>query len=65
MHLFAGGCGDMAGLEAAGVEPVLAGNHWTRALETADSNYPSCSYMLGDISVVDPKRFGKLDVQFL
>lgn len=65
LHLFAGGCGDMAGLEAAGVEPVIAANHWTKALETADTNFPNVDYMLGDISVVDPKRFGRRDIQFL
>ena len=65
MHLFAGGCGDIAGLEAAGVQPVIAANHWTKAVETADRNYPEIDYLLGDISVVDPKRFGRLDIDFL
>ncbi|MGE0363745.1 MAG: DNA cytosine methyltransferase [Vicinamibacterales bacterium] len=67
---FAGGCGDITALEAAGIEPVAAANHWTKAMDVCKTNflngdYPSMKYALGDIAAMRPENFGALDVDFL
>jgi DNA (cytosine-5)-methyltransferase 1 len=67
---FAGGCGDLTALEAAGIEPVAAANHWTVAMDVCktnflDGDYPSMKYALGDIAAMRPENFGTLDVDFL
>jgi site-specific DNA-cytosine methylase len=67
---FAGGGGDLTALEAAGIEPVAAANHWTVAMDVCKSNfldhdYPSMKYALGDIATMRPQDWGQLDVDYL
>ena len=56
IHFFAGAGGDTIAAELAGVQPVLAANHWTRAVDTHADNYPHVEHVIGDLSVADPKK---------
>ncbi len=65
LHLFAGACGDLIASEMAGGQPIFGANHWTEAVATADRNFPTVDYAIGDLAVLDPKKLGlrgKVDV---
>ena len=55
--LFCGAGGSTTGAVQAGAEVRLAVNHWPRALETHQTNYPGVEHVLTDISQTDPRRF--------
>ncbi|SRR5579875_587849 len=55
--LFCGAGGSTTGAMQAGAEVRLAVNHWPRALETHQTNYPHVEHMLADISQTDPRRY--------
>jgi DNA (cytosine-5)-methyltransferase 1 len=52
-HLFAGGCGDLLGFEAAGYQPLFAANHAQAAIDTVAANFPSVTYRRCDINNLD------------
>src|SRR5574340_480995 len=55
--LFCGAGGSTTGAMQAGAEVRLAVNHWSRALETHQTNYPHVEHVLTDISQADPRRY--------
>lgn len=59
MHLFSGAGGDLQASEMAGLRPRFAANHWTRAIDTSSRNFADVDHAIGDLSVIDPKRFPK------
>ncbi len=55
--IFCGAGGSTTGAEQAGVRVKLAMNHWDRAIETHNTNYPRTSHALADVSCSNPKYF--------
>ena len=55
--LFAGAGGSSTGAVQAGAEVRLAINHWSRAIETHNTNHPNTVHVLTDLSTADPRRF--------
>jgi DNA (cytosine-5)-methyltransferase 1 len=59
IDFFAGGGGFTNGALLAGLPVVLAANHWTKSYDTHSANFPQAEHLLGDLSVMDPKRFSR------
>ncbi|HEX6359514.1 DNA cytosine methyltransferase [Actinophytocola sp.] len=57
IDFFAGGGGFSIGAVLAGLGLELAGNHWVRSYETHSLNFPGTEHVIGDLSVVNPKRY--------
>src|SRR5579885_879282 len=55
--MFCGAGGSTTGAVQAGAEGRLAINHWPRAIETHNTNYPQTTHILTDLSTADPRRF--------
>ncbi|HZU00296.1 MAG TPA: DNA cytosine methyltransferase, partial [Ktedonobacteraceae bacterium] len=55
--LFCGAGGSTTGAVQAGADVRLAVNHWQRAVETHNTNYPLVNHILTDISQADPRYF--------
>jgi DNA (cytosine-5)-methyltransferase 1 len=55
--LFCGGGGSSQGLHAAGVDVVLAANHWRLAVDSHNANFPDTLHDCADISQVEPRRY--------
>jgi DNA (cytosine-5)-methyltransferase 1 len=55
--LFCGAGGSTTGATQAGAEVLLAVNHWDRAIETHNTNYPGIIHVKTDISTADPRNF--------
>jgi DNA (cytosine-5)-methyltransferase 1 len=55
--LFCGAGGSTTGAVQAGADVRLAVNHWRRAVETHNTNYPLVDHILTDISQADPRYF--------
>jgi DNA (cytosine-5)-methyltransferase 1 len=55
--LFCGAGGSTTGAIQAGADVRLAINHWPRALETHNTNYPAIDHALTDISQADPRHY--------
>ncbi len=53
---FCGAGGASQGLSEAGFTPVLAINHWDRAVETHSANFPSVEHWCEDTSKLDMRR---------
>lgn len=60
--LFCGAGGSSLGAEAAGMTLRLAANHWERAIEVHQANFPDAAHDVADISQVDPRRYPRTDV---
>lgn len=45
-----------------GVELKLALNHWPRAIETHNTNFPNAGHDCADVSQVNPRRYGSTDI---
>ncbi len=60
--LFCGAGGSSLGAEAAGVTLRLAANHWHRAIEVHQQNFPDAAHDIADISQVDPRRYPATDI---
>lgn len=60
--LFCGAGGSSLGAVAAGAELVMAANHWRRAIEVHNTNFPDAAHDCADISQVDPRRYPRTDV---
>jgi DNA (cytosine-5)-methyltransferase 1 len=59
---FCGAGGSSSGARAAGMRVRLAINHWDRAIQTHNTNFPEAEHVLTDISTSDPRRFPHTDV---
>lgn len=55
--MFCGAGGSTTGAIQAGAEVRLAINHWPRAIETHNSNYPNVIHALTDLHQANPRRF--------
>lgn len=60
--LFCGAGGSSLGASVAGAELVMAANHWTKAIEVHQENFPDAGHDCADISQVDPRRYPRTDV---
>lgn len=45
-----------------GIHPVLAANHWDRAIESHSANFPDTDHFRGDLHDADVARFPAADV---
>lgn len=59
---FCGAGGSSIGAEAAGGTLRLAMNHWQRAIETHNQNFPNADHVCADISATDPRRYPRTDI---
>jgi DNA (cytosine-5)-methyltransferase 1 len=59
---FCGAGGTSEGAVAAGVEVVVATNHWRLAIETHGANHPGTDHICADISQIDPRRYPSTDI---
>lgn len=60
--LFCGAGGSSLGAEAAGMQLVMAANHWQTAIEVHQANFPDAGHDIADISQADPRRYPITDV---
>ncbi len=60
--LFCGAGGSSLGAENAGARLVLGANHWPKAIETHQANFPDAGHDCADISQVDPRRYQRTDI---
>jgi DNA (cytosine-5)-methyltransferase 1 len=60
--LFCGAGGSSLGAEAAGMQLVMAANHWSTAIDVHQANFPDAGHDCADISQVDPRRYPRTDV---
>ncbi|GCE06150.1 DNA cytosine methyltransferase [Dictyobacter aurantiacus] len=55
--MFCGAGGSTTGATLAGADVRLAINHWRRAIETHNTNYPETLHALTDLHMANPRRF--------
>lgn len=55
--MFCGAGGSTTGATLAGANVRLAINHWQRAIETHNTNYPQVAHALTDLHKASPRRF--------
>lgn len=55
--MFCGAGGSTTGAVLAGANVRLAINHWSRAIETHNTNYPTVTHALTDLHKASPRRF--------
>ncbi len=60
--MFCGAGGSSLGAEAAGMQLVMAANHWQTAIDVHQANFPDAAHDCADISEVDPRRWPVTDV---
>jgi len=60
--LFCGAGGSSYGAARLGMEIKLALNHWERAIETHNQNFPDTQHDCVDVSEQDPRRYFPTDV---
>jgi DNA (cytosine-5)-methyltransferase 1 len=61
--LFCGAGGASLAAEAVGdVQLVMAANHWSKAIEVHQANFPAARHDLADISQVDFRRYPRTDI---
>lgn len=60
--LFCGAGGASSGLVEAGMDVVLAANHWRTAIETHAANHPTTDHLCADINNLDMRRLPATDV---
>jgi DNA (cytosine-5)-methyltransferase 1 len=60
--LFCGAGGSSTGAAAAGMQIVLAANHWQTAIDVHQVHHPLAAHDVADISQVDPRRYPRTDV---
>jgi DNA (cytosine-5)-methyltransferase 1 len=57
------GCGGFSsGAAKAGCEIAIAINHWDKAVETHNTNFPNTAHDCVDISACDPRRYPSTDI---
>lgn len=59
---FCGAGGSSQGALKAGAEVKLALNHWSRAIETHQANFPHTTHDCADMSAVNPRRYQATDI---
>lgn len=57
--LFCGAGGSSIGARDAGASLRLAVNHWKKAVDTHNANFPDADHDCVDISAIDPRRIEK------
>lgn len=60
--LFCGAGGSSLGAEAAGMTLLMAANHWQRAIDVHQANFPDAGHDCADISQADPRRYPVTDI---
>jgi len=60
--LFCGAGGSSLGAAQAGLQLVMAANHWQTAIDVHQANFPDASHDCADISQADPRRYPKTDI---
>lgn len=60
--VFCGAGGESIGLAEAGIDVVLAANHWDRAIETHSANFPDAEHLCADVSNYDLRRLPRTDI---
>jgi DNA (cytosine-5)-methyltransferase 1 len=60
--LFCGAGGSSEGAAQAGATPYLALNHWARAIETHNTNFPDCLHDCTDVQASDPRRYPSTNI---
>lgn len=60
--LFCGAGGSSIGAEVAGASLRLGLNHWSRAVETHNANFPDADHDCADVSNTDPRRYRSTDI---
>lgn len=60
--LFCGAGGSSLGAELAGIELTMAANHWTKAIEVHQANFPEARHDCADVSQADPRRYPTTDI---
>lgn len=62
VDLFSGAGGSTEGLAQAGVQVVVAANHWPLAVATHETNHPTVEHRTADLSEVDWRTFPTTDL---
>ena len=60
--MFCGAGGFSLGAKQAGIVPRLGLNHWQRAIETHNANFPNMDHDCTDIHACNPRRYPTTDV---
>ena len=61
--LFCGAGGSSIGAECVpGVKLIMAANHWRKAIETHQANFPDAAHDCADVSQVDFRRYRRSDI---
>src|SRR5579859_1742096 len=60
--LFCGCGGSTTGALEAGADVRLAINHWDKAVQTHQANYPHVDHVLTDLHEANPRRFRRTDI---
>lgn len=59
---FCGAGGSTSGAKSAGVEVLMALNHWDLAIETHNTNHPDTDHDCTDVQACDPRRYPSTDI---
>ncbi len=60
--LFCGAGGSSLGAAGAGLELVMAANHWTTAIDVHQAHFPDAAHDVADISQIDPRRYPRTNI---
>ncbi len=60
--LFCGAGGSSLGAKTAGVELVMAANHWQTAVDVHQAHFPAAGHDCADISQADPRRYPRTNI---
>lgn len=60
--LFCGAGGSSLGAQEAGIQLVMAANHWQTAIDVHQAHFPNAAHDCADISQVDPRRWARTDI---
>ena len=60
--LFCGAGGSSLGAQLAGITLQMGANHWPKAIEVHQANFPDSRHDCADISQVDPRRYPRTDI---
>lgn len=60
--IFCGAGGSSIGLAGAGMELLLAANHWPRAIETHAANFVDAEHLCADVNNYDMRRLPTTDI---
>lgn len=60
--LFCGAGGSSLGGTSAGMELVMAANHWSVAIDVHQAHFPDAAHDCADVTQVEPRRYPRTDV---